>query len=72
MLPRMDPMLREMFLSAYQFLQARQVPTRSDDYWQRAADDMLVLSEKYQKNALMDRLLCAVYEYLDELAAKLP
>lgn len=67
-LPKMDPTLRAVFLDAFQFLQARQVPDPADmDYWQRAADDMLLLSSKHN-HPLMDGLLTAIYEYLNDVA----
>lgn len=67
-LPKMDDKLRDVFVAAFQFLQARQVPDPADmDFWQRAADDMMLLSQKHQ-HPLMDKLLVAVYEYLSDVA----
>lgn len=67
-LPKMDDKLRDVFVAAFQFLQARQIPDLADkDYWQRAADDMMLLSGKHN-HPLMEKLLIAVYEYLNDVA----
>ena len=69
-LPKMDETLRTVFLAAYQYLQERQEPDGSEDYWMGAAKRMQALYEKHDEHPLMGLLLIAVYEYLSDQQAE--
>lgn len=63
-----------IFRDAYRYFTAHHTPPpmsaleAAADWWKVAADDMGRLSAQWHNHPLMDKLLIAIYEYLEQKA----
>ena len=59
---------KAVFRTAFDFLGSCFPPTRTEEYWTRVAQLMKSEIEGYADKRLVQRLIIAIWEYLDEVS----
>ena len=57
---------QKAFRCAFDYLKEHFPPEDDDEWWAKAAKELQVYSVGAGENRLVQELLCAVYEYLDD------